>query len=90
MTGERQKYLKAPKAAKPTLIKVGPKDKEIDIIKSEELDDYLTESFYRLYDIFEKYELGFGLPLDKTWPLHPKWMIDTISLFKSEYSKIKR
>lgn len=36
-------------------------------MKWNDIDDYLTDDAYRMYDIWYKYHMGFGLPGGKSW-----------------------
>ena len=91
MNGEKQKAMQAPNVGHDVQIAVGSKDYPLGIIYRSEIDSFLTPQFFRLYDIFEKFEMGFGLPIfGKSWAEHPKWMIDAIGMFKAEYKKLTR
>jgi hypothetical protein len=47
-------------------------------IKRKEVTEYLNGDFYRAYDMWQKFKLGFGLPLPGTWAQLPKRIIDII------------
>ena len=74
-------------------IMVGPKKPKYDpftMIKRSEIDDYLTEEFWRMWKIFERWEMGFGMPGGKSWDHQPVFIMDILETFKAEYDRYKR
>lgn len=93
VNGEKQAAMKAPKEAQKLQIAVGPKKPQPDafaIIKRSEIDDYLTHEFERQYKIFERFEMGFGMPRGLTWDQQPVFIMDILETFKAEYDRYKR
>jgi len=77
-----------PKEAENSKIFVGNVDDPIAIIKRKDIVKYIDSTFYRLYNIWYKFHMGFGLPQLKSWSQHPVFLIDAIELFEAEYRKV--
>ncbi len=68
---------------------VGKKESPKAFIKRNEIKGYLDEEFYRMLNVWEKFNMGFGLPLSKSWADHPNFLIEIIETFEKEYRYIK-
>lgn len=68
---------------------VGKKDSPKAFIKRNEIKSYLDAEFYGMYDLWNKFHIGFGLPFDKSWANHPAHIIDIIETFEHEYRYMK-
>jgi len=60
------------------LIPVGDIKNPVGIIKRSEIEGYFSSEMWKIYNIWQKYELGFGLPFSGTWFDIPKHIIDLI------------
>ena len=90
LNNEKSKALQAPEMAQDVLILVGSKNYPIGRITRSEIDYYLTPEFFRQYDVFEKWKLGFGLPRGLSWDQQPLFIMDIVTTLEGEYKKLKR
>jgi len=94
--GEKAKALQAPKEAQSMPIQVGMRDSNgqlqdvVAVIRRDEIDSYLTDEFFRQYNVFEKYLKGFGLPGGKSWDQQPLFIMRIIETFQDEYMKLPK
>ena len=66
---------------------IGNPENPIDIIKRSEIKDYLQYEFFAQYEVWKKYHIGFGLPLETSWANHPKFLIDIIEVLEAEFKE---
>ena len=78
-----------PKSAMDQMLFIGPKDDPIGFVKRRELESYIDDDFMLIYEIWQKFNIGMGLPFKEPWAHHPKWMIDGIEILEVEYHKMR-
>jgi len=59
----------------------------IGLVKWSELGDYLTSRFMYMYNMYERFELGFGLPGGKPWDKQPDHIMKLLDIFIYESRK---
>lgn len=58
-------------------------------LKWNEIEDYITPSLYRMYNIWYKFHMGFGMPGNKAWDEQPLHIMDIIETFEKEYRSMR-
>lgn len=89
INGEKQKAAKAPKSAQDVLVPIGPKSDPIELVKRSDIDEYLTPELFRQYQIFERFEMGFGMPGNRAWDEQPIFIMEILETLRAEYNKIR-
>ena len=57
--------------------------------KKEREGEVFWADYNTCFDLWQQYNMGNGLPLNKTWGDHPIWVIRAITKFNNEYEKVK-
>jgi hypothetical protein len=93
VNGDGKAFAKMSDREKNMDIPVGPKKPKYDpftTINRSEIPQYLDDEFYRMYNVFEKWQLGFGMPGNRPWDEQPVFIMDILEGFKGEYDRYKK
>jgi hypothetical protein len=58
-------------------------------IKWNEIEGHLTPEMYRMYDIWNKYNMGFGMPGGRAWDDQPLHIMKIIETCEREYRSMR-
>jgi hypothetical protein len=88
-TGELYKYKKMNKHALKARILIGKKDNPKAFILRSEIPDYCDGLFYQMHEVWENYNMGFGLPDGLSWNRLKHHVYETVKIFEKEYRYIR-
>lgn len=63
--------------------------KPIAIMKYGQIKNYLTDDFFRQYEVWRNSHYTRSLPLDPVWGKNPKYLIDIITAFEEAFDGIR-
>lgn len=69
---------------------VGPPNDPQGTLKKSEIKDYLDDDFMSAYNVWQKWHMGFGLPMTGAWAEVPKHIIDVIEYCEIVHKGIER
>lgn len=77
-----------PKGMEKGRIFVGQQKSPIAIIVRNEVQGYLTDTFWSYYQIWSRFNSGFGLPYGGGWADYPEHLITVLQSFENEWRVI--
>ena len=69
---------------------VGNVKDPVAVIERKDRPNYCDDDFYRAYNVWQKWHMGFGLPFPGTWAEAPKRVIDVIEFLDIVNKRIER
>ncbi|RLD18382.1 MAG: hypothetical protein DRI69_10395 [Bacteroidetes bacterium] len=69
---------------------IGKQKSPVAIIKRGEISTYLTPELIEYYDIWQKFNSGFGLPYSPNWGDYPDRFTDILSIFNVAWKEATR
>lgn len=64
---------------------IGPSKKPVWVGKKKDVPKLLTDDFWRAYEMWRLFNLGFGLPSGKSWTEEDQWIVEVVALFEEHY-----
>jgi hypothetical protein len=74
--------MRIPEGLENGKIFIGKRENPVAIIKRKEIQGYMSELFYFLWDHFENFNAGMGLPFGGSPMDYPRSFIKALVLFK--------
>jgi hypothetical protein len=68
---------------------IGKKENPKAFIKRKEVNEYCDYQFFQMYEIWENFNLGLGLPMGLPWDKLPLHIKDIIKTFEQEYKYMR-
>lgn len=90
MGNEFNKNKTLPTKALEQTIFIGDVKDPVCTMKRNEINNYFTDELFKMYELWEMWSMGFGLPGGKSWTELPMFIIDIIKTFEHQHRKMKR
>ena len=64
---------------------IGSAARPIWMGKKRDVPKLFSSEFWLLYEVWKRFNLGFGLPEAEPWTRQDQWIMDGIALFEEHY-----